>query len=77
MIHLDEVPRAVSIAVVLVVKTPLDNTGHMRDPGSSLGSGRSLGEGRGSPLQHSCLENPMDEEPGGLRSIGSQRVGYT
>ena len=24
------------------------------------GSKRSLGEGNGSPLQYSCLENPMD-----------------
>jgi len=24
------------------------------------GSGRSLGEGNGNPLQHSCMENPMD-----------------
>ena len=24
------------------------------------GSGRSLGEGHGNPLQYSCLENPMD-----------------
>ena len=30
------------------------------DPGSILGSGRSPGEGNGNPLQHSCLENPMD-----------------
>ena len=30
------------------------------DRGSSPGSGRSPGEGNGSPLQHSCLENPMD-----------------
>ena len=30
------------------------------DPGSVSGSGRSLGEGNGSPLQYSCLENPMD-----------------
>ena len=28
--------------------------------GSILGSGRSLGEGNGNPLQYSCLENPMD-----------------
>ena len=39
-------------------------------------SGRSLGEGNGSPLQYSCLENPMGEEPGGLQSMGSQRVGH-
>ena len=33
------------------------------------------GEGNGNPLQYSFLENPMDEEPGGLQSMGSQRVG--
>ena len=30
------------------------------DRGSIPGSGRSPGEGNGNPLQHSCLENPMD-----------------
>ena len=30
------------------------------DPGSSLGLGRSPGEGNGNPLQYYCLENPMD-----------------
>ena len=30
------------------------------DQGSIPGSGRSLGEGNGNPLQSSCLENPMD-----------------
>ena len=33
------------------------NSGH---PGSIPGLGRSPGEGNGSPLQYSCLENPMD-----------------
>ena len=28
--------------------------------GSIPGSGRSPGGGNGNPLQHSCLENPMD-----------------
>ena len=32
------------------------------DPGSIPGLGRSPGEGHGNPLQHSCLENPMDRE---------------
>ena len=36
--------------------------------------GRSPGGGNGNPLQHSCLGNPMDREPGGLQSMGSQRV---
>ena len=30
------------------------------DPGLMPGLGRSPGEGDGSPLQYSCLENPMD-----------------
>ena len=30
------------------------------DPGLIPGSGRSPGEGNGNPLQHSCLENPID-----------------
>ena len=35
---------------------------------------RSPGGGHGNPLQYSCLENPMDGEPGEPRSLGSQRV---
>ena len=42
--------------VALVVKNTPANVGDM---GSSPGSGRSLGEGNGNPLQYSCLENPM------------------
>ena len=38
-------------------KEPACNAG---DPGSVPGSGRSPGEGNGSPLQYSCLENSMD-----------------
>ena len=33
---------------------------HARDPGSISGSGRFPGEGNGSLLQYSCLENSMD-----------------
>ena len=29
-----------------------------------------------NPLQDSCLEIPWPEEPGGLQSVGSQRVGH-
>ena len=38
-------------------KAPAHNAG---DPGSSLRSGGSPGEGNGNSLQYSCLENPMD-----------------
>ena len=40
-----------------MVKASACNAG---DPGSIPGSGRSLGEGNGNPLQYSCLENSMD-----------------
>ena len=46
------------------------------DVGSVSESGRSPGGGNGKTLQCSCLGNPMDEEPGGLLSKGSQRVGH-
>ena len=46
------------------------------DVGLSPELGRSPGEGNGNPLQHSCLENPMDEEPDRLQSMGLQRVGH-
>ena len=46
------------------------------DPGWIPGSGRSPGEGNGNPLQYSCLENSWMEEPGGLQSMGLQRVGH-
>ena len=39
------------------VKASASNTG---DLGSIRGSGRSPGEGNGTPLQDSCLENPVD-----------------
>ena len=45
------------------------------DPGSTPRSGRSPRGGNGSPLQSSCLGN-LTEEPGGLQSMGSQRVGH-
>ena len=38
-------------------KAPVCNA---EDLGSIPGSGRSPGEGNGSPLQCSCLENPMN-----------------
>ena len=46
------------------------------DPGSIPGSGRSLGEGNGNPLQYSCLENPMDRGAWQATVHGVARVGY-
>ena len=42
-----------------VVKNPPASAGDM---GSIPGSGRTPGEENGSPLQYSCLQNPMDGE---------------
>ena len=36
------------------------STYNVGDLGSIPGQGRSPGEGNGTPLQYSCLENPMD-----------------
>ena len=53
-----------------MVKTLPANAG---DSGSTLGSGRSPGEGNGNPLQDSCVGNPVDRGAWGLQSIGSQK----
>ena len=54
-----------------VVKNPPANAGdaQVQIPGPR----RSPGEGNGNPLQYSCLENPVDREPGGLQSTESQK----
>ena len=52
--------------VALVVKNLPDNAEDVGDAGLIPGSGRSPGEGNGTPLQYSCLENPMD---GGARWV--------
>ena len=57
-----------------VVKNLPTNAGDTGDSGSNPGSGSSPGKGNGNPLQYSCLGNPMDREPGGLRLMGWQRV---
>ena len=46
--------------MALVVKNLPANAGDRRDAGLIPGSERSPIGGHGSPLQYSCLENPMD-----------------
>ena len=46
--------------VFLMVKNLPASAGDIRDTGSIPGSGRSPGGRHVSPLQYSCLENPMD-----------------
>ena len=62
--------------VALAVKNPPANAGDIWDKGSIPGSGRSPGGGHGNPLQYSCWRIPWTKEPGGLQSMGSQRVRY-
>ena len=44
----------------VVVKNLPANAGDIKVMGSIPGLVRSPGGGQGNPLQHSCLENPMD-----------------
>ena len=61
---------------VLMVKNPPANTGDIRDTDSIPGSRRSPGGGNGNPTPVFLPgEIPWTEEPAGLRSTGSQRVG--
>ena len=46
------------------------------DLGSRPGSGRSPGEGNGNHSRFLAWRIPWTEEPGGLQSMGSQRVGH-
>ena len=41
------------------------------------GSRKEYGEGNSTPLQYSCLENPMDRGAWWLQSMRSLRVGHT
>ena len=43
-----------------MIKNWSANAGDIRAAGLIPGSGRSPEGGLGNPLQHSCLENPMD-----------------
>ena len=58
--------------ILVVVKNPLVNEGAS---GLIPGSERTPGEGNGSPLQYSCLGNPMDRGawwdygPGGHKRV--------
>ena len=60
-----------------MVKDLPANAGDLRDTGSIPGSGRSPG-GEGMAAHSSILtwKIPWTEEPGGLQSIGSQKVGH-
>ena len=62
--------------MALAVKYLPAKAGDIREVDLIPKFGRSPGGGHGNPLQYSCPENPMTEEPSGLQSIASHRVGH-
>ena len=58
------------------VKNPPANAGDIRDVGLIPGLGRSLEKGMATHSSILVWRIPWTEEPGGLQSMGSQRVGY-
>ena len=59
---------------MLAVKNPPANAAETRAKASIPVSGRSPGGGHSNPLKYSSLENPHEQEPGKLQSVGSHRV---
>ena len=57
-----------------MARNPPANAGDIRDMGSIPGSGRSLEEGIATHSSILAWRIPRTEEPGGLQSMGSQRV---
>ena len=62
--------------VALVVKNPPANAGDIRDTVRSLGREDPLEEGLATQPSVLAWRIPCAEEPGGLQSIGSHRVGH-
>ena len=62
--------------VELVIKNLLVNTGDMRHEALIPGSGRSAGGGKATHCSILAWRIPRTEEPGGLQTIGSHRVGH-
>ena len=60
---------------VALVQNPAANTEDTGDMGLIPGLGRSPGRGNGSPLHILAWRIQWTEEPGGLQSMGLQRVG--
>ena len=60
--------------VTLVVKTLSANAGALREAGSILGQEDPLEEEMATHSSILAYRIPWTEEPGGLQSIGSQRV---
>ena len=64
-------PASLGLSWRLSGKNPPANA---EDTGLRPGSGRSNGEGNSNPLQHPCLENPMDRGTWWTKVHGVARV---
>ena len=62
--------------MALMVENSSANAGDIRDTGSVLGLGRSLGGGHGTYSSILSWRIPWTKEHGGLQSTGLQRVGH-
>ena len=60
-----------------MVKNPTASTGAAEDVGSAPGLGGSPGGGNGTPLQYSCLGNPMDRILAGCSPWGRRESDKT
>ena len=60
-----------------MVKSLPANAGVVGDASLISGPGRSPGGRHGNPLSILAWRIPWEEEPGGLQSMGSQRVSWT
>ena len=60
--------------MVLLVKNPAAKAGDAGDQVRSLGQKDPLEEGMATPSSILAGESPWTEEPGGLQSMGLQRV---
>ena len=67
-------PSDVSLPGGSVVNNVSAKAGDVRDMGSISGLGRSPGGGNSNPLSILAWGIPWSEEPGGLQSMGWQRV---
>ena len=62
--------------MALMIENSPANAGDIRDTGSVLGLGRSLGGGHGTYSSILSWRIPWTKEHGGLQSTGLQRVGH-
>ena len=72
---------SISFTLLFLTKRTISSVGKESacsagDPGSIPGSGWYPGKGNGNPLQYPCQKISWIEEPDGLQSTGSQRVGH-